>query len=71
MAESIITLGIGSPAGITEFLLFGLQPGAAVALDTVNWTIVGPDGSWDIAGPEDDWQLVGPDDSWTVMGDAI
>lgn len=29
-----ITLGIGTPAGIPEFLLFGLQIGAVVEVET-------------------------------------
>lgn len=34
--HQVISLGIGTPSGITEFLTFGLQMGAAVALYTVD-----------------------------------
>lgn len=34
--NQVITLGIGTPAGIKEFLTFGLQIGVAVVVQT--WT---------------------------------
>ena len=34
--NQVISLGIGSPAGIPEFLTFGLQIGAALALYTLD-----------------------------------
>jgi hypothetical protein len=33
MAATLISLGIGSPAGVTPFLLLGLTPGEVVILD--------------------------------------
>jgi hypothetical protein len=37
--NQVITLGIGTPAGIPEFLTFGLQIGAASALYTVDGNV--------------------------------
>lgn len=36
-----ISLGIGSPAGITAFVLFGLSPGAVVAPEVIVLEVAG------------------------------
>jgi hypothetical protein len=37
--NQVITLGIGTPAGVPEFLTLGLQIGAAAALYTVDGNV--------------------------------
>ena len=49
-----ISLGIGTPAGIPEFLLFGLQPEAPVPLTVPGLEYTLPQGRMHYTIPEED-----------------
>jgi hypothetical protein len=60
--NQVITLGVGTPSGIPEFLTFGLQIGEAVSLGVVG-------GFGEIVSPSPIGVVESPDATGTIESD--
>jgi hypothetical protein len=58
--NQVITLGIGTPAGIPEFLTFGLQIGEEVIIPPGNAIIMGPSIEKRLMSPTVEKRLMAP-----------